>query len=248
MCEQILLRGWDLEILKGCNPFVGWFIPAYIALLCFVPALNSFADPLDRRQLGRYLKILLPVVIGCDCFYLINCFNGGYSTLGLMSAYLLGKFLGKPVADNFRKSRLRSSALRYILLYLFGVGIWTISFCGVLILFHNHAVIESNVLNSLLMYTSPIALVCSVLLFQAFNKMNFRSSVINWIARSSFPIIGYHLFFRYQGTVHDIYDRYNGLSCMGIIMLWGLLVSLGIIVIDQIRIFIWRRFASRFLT
>ena len=46
--RQGFVDGWSLSLLRQANPFIGWFIPAYITLLCFVPALNAFADSLDR--------------------------------------------------------------------------------------------------------------------------------------------------------------------------------------------------------
>jgi len=244
--KQVILHGWEWQMLKELNPFIGWFIPAYIALLCFVPALNSFANSIDRIRLGNYLKVLLPVVMVCDCFYVIDCFNGGYSALGLMAAYLLGMYLGKDrgnmISINGKDSR---RPWFYVFLYLALVLLWSGVYCFVLLLFHNNVQIESRLLNSLIMYTSPIAFAGSLILFLTFKSITMKSRIINWLALSSFPIIGYHLYFKFQGMIHLIFDRFDGVICLGALFSWGLLVSFAIVVVDQVRILFWQKFLRK---
>lgn len=95
------------------------------------------------------------------------------------------------------------------------------------------------------MYTSPVSLAGSVLLFMFFAKLKIQSRLVNWIALSAFPIIGYHLFFGYQGAVRGLYARYEGWTCLSAIAFYGLLVAFGIVVLDQVRIVAWSKIADR---
>ena len=130
-------------------------------------------------------------------------------------------------------------------LYLALVLVWVCACCLLLFVLREHSALTITALKSLGMYTSPFALTGSILLFLTFSKMKIHSKIINWIALSAFPIIGYHLFFGYQDTVRGLYARYDGLACLGVIALYGLLVSAGIVILDQVRILVWNYVITR---
>lgn len=238
--------GWSASLfLHNINPFIGWFIPAYVVLLLFVPALNAFADAQERDKLARYLLLMVPIVILLDCSQIIKSFNGGYSALALMMAYLIGKYIGKPKAaasqcetDCFTLSALIGSFFGLIVL-------WIVSYCGVSYCFRNHPSLSDYALNSLCMYTFPAALLCSILLFLIFMRLKIQSRAVNWIGLSAFPIIGYHLYSGFRGQVGALFCQYDGLLCVGMIALHGFLVSVSILAIDQARIVVWRKLIAR---
>ena len=238
--------GWSASLfLHNINPFVGWFIPAYVVLLLFVPALNAFADSLERDKLAKYLLLMVPIVILLDCSQIIKSFNGGYSALALMMAYLIGKYLGKPKTANCLCEKDRLPVFALIGFFIGLIGLWMFAYSSVLYCFRNHPRVSNYALNSLCMYTFPIALSCSVLLFLIFTRLKIQSRVINWIAMSAFPIIGYHLYSGFREQVGALYGQYDGLLSVGMIALHGLLVSAAILVIDQVRIVIWKKLITR---
>ena len=238
--------GWSTSLfLHNINPFVGWFIPAYVVLLLFAPALNVFADSQERDKLARYLLLMVPIVILLDCSQIIKSFNGGYSALALMMAYFIGKYLGKPKAANCQ-GETDCFTVPVLLVSFFGlIALWIFAYCSVLYCFRNHPGVCDYALNSLCMYTFPIALLCSVLLFLIFIRLKIQSRVVNWIALSAFPIIGYHLYSGFREEVGALYCQYDGLLCVGMIASHGLLVSVAIFAIDQVRIVIWKKLIAR---
>ncbi len=243
--RQGVVDGWSLSLMRHANPFIGWFIPAYITLMCFVPALNAFADSLDRPALSKYLLVLIPIVMALDCLRLIDCFNGGYSAPALMMAYLIGRYLGK-TPQTKERFKLPDTASGIAWLYLGLVLVWIGAFCLILFVLRDHPAFAKTMTRSLGMYTSPVSLTGSVLLFMLFAKLKIQSRFVNWIALSAFPIIGYHLFFGYQDAVRGLYARYEGWTCLAAIACYGLIVSFGIIILDQVRILTWRKIVGAF--
>ena len=242
-----IFEGWEFSIIHKLNPFVGWFIPAYVVMLCFVPALNSFADNMDRKDLGRHLAVLLPAVMILDCSQFIKEFNCGYSAVALMTAYLLGKYLGKPSATvNKEHLRFWYTAKGAAMAFFVLIGLRIAAHCAILYIAKDNSKLSDFLTRAIGMYTSPLVLAGSVLLFLTFKRLRFQSRLINWIALSAFPIIGYHLYHGYRNAVLQIYTQHSGITCVGAIALLGIVTALTIVVIDQIRIFLWRKVISRF--
>jgi len=78
-----------------------------------------------------------------------------------------------------------------------------------------------------------------------FFKMNFSSKIINWIGASSFSVYLLHtnvnvcvpIFVPY---IEKIYGNYSGIWCLGRILASLLLIYIIAILLDQIRILMWK--------
>lgn len=94
-------------------------------------------------------------------------------------------------------------------------------------------------------YSNPLVIVASLSLLLFFNRLQFTSKAINWLAASAFSIYLFHsnsnIFLPYFiYTIKNIYNSFNGVYCLFGLLLFLMIVSLAAIMIDKIRIAIWK--------
>lgn len=224
----------DIKDLLLLND-VMWFPKSYLLLYCMAPILNAFVEKTEKRL---FAKILI-------CFFLfqfaygwlcggVGWFMGGYSTISFIGLYLLARYCRLyPM-----KWMIRFSASVYLLACL----------CVSLIVALGWFVFMMKEIDAsrwLQAYNSPFVILQSVLLLLAFNKLSFHSKIINWTAASCFAVYVFHcspgMLNKYVEVVNSIHDSNNTFVFLILLTLFIVMVFYISILIDKVRIAVWRR-------
>lgn len=93
-------------------------------------------------------------------------------------------------------------------------------------------------------YANPIVIFASLSLFAGFQKLLFKNNQINNIASSAFDVYLLHacpfvLFPYYKPTIQTFYERYDGITFFGVMLVFLLSIFFFAILIDKVRIFSW---------
>lgn len=211
---------------------VGWFVMAYIGLMILAPALNAFVERATEEQLRN-------VVL---CFYVFQTiygwlsgaavfFEGGYSTMSFIGLYLLARYVHLYPLKYTQKSPIFDFAIFFTI-----------------ILFQ--AIVAFNTQRGL-SYISPLVILSALYLLLLFSKLRIQSSVINWIAISTFAVYLLHtnpnLFGSYfVPAIQEIYANFNGGMCLFVILCFLLIVFFSAIFIDKLRILAWDVVINKF--
>lgn len=180
-------------LVKSFFPFMTkqyWYLTAYAGLFFFIPVLNAAVKNLPKRQLGLTLCGLLLLFSILTVLFRYDPFNleYGYSSLWLMTLYLLGAYAKK--YDIFSKLSRRTLALLYLAGVLLTWGaklileVVTLRFLG-------HAAYGSI----LLLYTSPTVVLSAVSLLGFFSKQGASSAahrLISFVAPAAFGVYLIH--------------------------------------------------------
>lgn len=219
--------------LKMVNPIIGWFIPCYLCMLCFVSVINLYTSSVNTHDLRRYVFAIVCIMMLSDSvLHCVDCWQGGYSTISLMCVYCVGRYL------RLDGQRLLSKSKSFYGCLFFAVTVvWSVAIFIVLKSFPEK--ISGCTILAMTRYTFPFSVICSVCLFMFFCKIKVESKVVNRLALSAFPIIGYHLSFAFIKFVRMIDERFFGGVFILVLVIFLLCVSALIITIDQIRIWLW---------
>ena len=209
-----------------------WFIPCYIGLLFLSPLLNLFSDKANKKTLLGGAFSLLLIEVWFDWLPptpgLSIGTQGGCSVLSFAILYLVARYIklyGIPAW--FKKSSL----IIYILCSLSLVVLNVISIK-----------IGHPLPKLVFTYNNPIVILSSVAFLMMFEQVNFSSKSINHIAKSTLAVLLGHtaLFFLYTKQFSYIYDNYSGLQVVAYWALAIFVVFCTSVVIDQIRILLYK--------
>lgn len=91
-------------------------------------------------------------------------------------------------------------------------------------------------------YNSPLVIASSVCFLEVFLNMEFESRFINYIAKSTLAILLGHMAFShvFKDQFRFIYQHYSGISLVGLWIISLLIVFGGSIIIDQIRLLLYK--------
>ena len=215
-----------------------WFLPTYLSLMIFSPLLNALAQRTSEQELRRYLLLffLVEFVLG-----FINDqleVKDGYSLFAFAGIYLIGRYL------RLYPQRLERWNGRTFLLGYFGL-----TFAQSLALFlfaygTGQSIVASPLAYKFMSYVSPINILAAVLLFLAFSRIKVQSAAINWIGSSTLAVYLIHcnarLIGRYTGFIQVLSEQHPmGLFIVSVVG-FILLVFAGSILIDKLRLLLWR--------
>ncbi len=238
------LTSLSIRGLAGCFFLLkwNWFVKAYIGLYILSPVLNAFIDHAEERTfrivlLGFFLFQSIYAWISNGAVF----FEHGYSTMSFIGLYLLA---------------------RYVKIYLMKRLIFTPPPCRCLLVFSAISLLLTVVsfflvriglpgTGQIYSYVNPLVIVSAFSLLLLFNGLRIKSNFINWCAASSFAIFLLHAnpnltepYFKHD--ILHLYNSYEGVECLLMILLYLIAVGVIAIVIDQIRKFLWRKIAKRY--
>lgn len=167
-------------------------------------------------------------------------FVGGYSFFAFVGLYLIGRVLNR-VRPQFCHVDSYWYFIAFAGLCLFAsVLLW----CGYRYI--GAQFVLSRIEWSLQTYSSPLVIVSSVLLFLGFAEICLTSSIVNRIALSVFAVFLAHCPAFYVKTIRGIaaYEKSSLVSLCKIVAFMVMIFAVAV-VIDQIRIFVWKLVARK---
>ena len=210
-----------------------WFVKAYILLYILAPVINSFIENSSTNHIRNVLLLFFAFqTIFCFISDGVTFFENGYSTISFIGLYLLARYTKMNV------NNIKLTPPIFILIY------------GIISLVMSTIAMVSTYFTGfqfqrLFPYSNPLVIVASLSLLLFFNRLQFTSKAINWLAASAFSIYLFHsnsnIFLPYFiYTIKNIYNSFNGVYCLFGLLLFLMIVSLAAIMIDKIRIAIWK--------
>lgn len=237
--EVVSLRGVASFLLLGDKDY--WFVKCYLLMYLFAPVMNSFVEHCSERQFRIFLL----------CFYAFQTVYGfvggaewfklGYSGLSFMGLYLLARYI------RLYPNRFTSLNKRWdMVVYFSFVVVMTLLSVAVLAAGQN-----PKIIGRIYAYTSPLVIVPSVYFLLFFSKIKLSyNKVINWVAASCFAIYLVHsniwLARHYDGVIQHLFATHRGFGFFAHAILFILLVFIVSILIDKIRLLLWRLIAPLF--
>lgn len=228
-----------------------WFVNAYFLLMLFAPFLNIVIENTSKRQ--HFF-----LVVGIS---FLNIWQGFLQQQeGLVSGFTIANFINIYIfAQYYRKYGIGLSALKnkyynlllFLLLFLAAITLYVVKF-------HAEKYVMLGLVNY---YNSPLVLLGAFLVFITFEKIKLNSTIVNWIASSSFSVylISNFYFFRehwYKPFWAYMDDSLNvilggqvsAISHVIVYILMAICINMGIfsvcILIDKFREFVTNRFEN----
>lgn len=214
-----------------------WFIKAYAVLLIISPILNAFVDKASEKQ---HRNVLIAFFLfqstygwfgGAERFFV-----NGYGPLSFIGLYLLAQYIRRMSA----KDKTSPFAFpKYVDLMLFFVMAILNTILSIVFLKAGRSV--NHILYA---YSSPLVIIGALCLLLFFSKLDVKQNrVINWLGASSFAVYLLHS----QVDVRRLFTKaivkldasFNGLSAVGMIFLFLVVVYLISVLVDQPRIRLW---------
>ena len=219
-----------------------WFVNTYFLLMLFAPFLNIVIKNTSKKQ---HLFFVISISF-------LNLWQGFLQQQeGLLSGLTIANFINIYVfAQYYRKYGIEINVLKktyynllmFILPFLVAITIYVIKF---------HA-IKYVMLGLVNYYNSPLVLFGAFMVFQIFENIKIKSTLINWIASSSFSVylISNFYYFRehwykpfWAYIDENLYifmgDQKSTLSHLLIYILVAICINIGIfmicILIDKFR-------------
>ena len=230
---------FSIQGIKGCLALtkLNWFIKAYILLYILAPVLNAFVEKASQKEFRNVLiaffafEFVYGWIFSGSTLHIV----GGYSTISFIGLYLLARYV------RLYQPRISLKSKRFYIVSLCIAPICvTAAYITPPILG-----INTTALGGLwISYISPYCIAFSMFMIMLFSKIKIQSSAINWVAASSFAVFLIHTnpntLWHFKDFLLNLYEKTN---CLGFwLYTFGFLILVFItaIVIDQIRIIVWR--------
>lgn len=209
-----------------------WFIPAYLGLYILSPLINVFLEQAGKRRLELFLIAFYCFQTYFGTLRSVAFIEDGYSTFSFIGLYCLGRYL-----KMYGKKIFHYGWLLYLLSIVANTMLYILK---------KEYFEFINVYN----YINPFVVIGAVGLFIIFANMKIsHNRVINFISKSSFAVFllhtSYSVYPVFIDIVRNIYENYTGLSCMGIIFCFLILVFAISVLCDLPRRALWNWIATK---
>ena len=208
-----------------------WFVPAYLGLLLFTPALNSMCEKLTQKQLlgGVLLMLGYEIYMGLYPAIWANVagFNLGYSVMSFMVLYVIARYISLYGIHRYIE---KYSFTLYIVSSLLLAGV-------------SYSTLAMNIdkMKFMFAYANPLIIFSSVCFFITFEKIEIGvNKVINYVAKSVLAVLIVHtsaeVFPFIKSQYLYLYSHYSG---FGLIAFWILSIVVTFVfslLLDQLRI------------
>lgn len=223
-----------------CRHGLYWFIPAYILLYLLAPVLNAYLSHASRKQVATTLVVFYAFQwIYGFAFDEEPVFKFGYSAMSFVGLYLLAQYLRQYWAEQAARKRLLC-----LVVYLL---------CAVVLAGLGFAAAYFDVNGGqihVIAYNNPIVVLESAALLLLFTGFRFRSKTVNFISASAFSVFLLHLnpFFYFQvfkPAISAFGRDYPAVEAFFLIAAFLIAVFALAVLLDRIRIFIWKPIEKR---
>lgn len=229
--------------LKGILQCIGllpgsWFIKAYIGLYILSPVLNAFCDVATPKQLCFTTLAFYIFQTIYRCTGAVSFFEFGYSTMSFIGLYLLAQSIKLYTFEVYKWGGV---------IYL----ITTIALSLIYILVLHLELSPDFWMMKIFGYNNPLVVFSSLSIFMWFTTLNIKyNRFINWLSASSFAVFLFHcnpniLHKVYLPSIRSIYDQYDGLMCILLILVFLVAIYTVSVLLDQVRIMCWQKISGK---
>lgn len=215
-----------------------WFIKAYLLLYFIAPVLNAFAAS-SSQETQRWVLIGFFAFQTLYGWYSPACpFQEGYSTISFIGLYLLARY-----AHLHTDRWLTLPKLYDALIILSGTLLMTV-------ISYYSTSIGGTWSAMMINYINPIVIVVSLYYVLLFSKLHIQSSIINWIAASSFAVYLTHanslvLVPYFKPWCITMYDSFGGMQLVAICLVTLVSIFILSVLADQPRKWLWTIISKR---
>ena len=214
-----------------------WFAKSYIGLLLVAPLLNAFVEKASKKQLETFLICFyaFQTILGWFSYGAVYIVYNGFSVFSFMGLYILARYVRLYPSVYTSISRNKCLAV-YVFINIFLTTVSTL-----FLLFDLPDYWVAKIASS---HVNPFTILASLYLLLCFSKLRIQSKIINRIAVSVFAVYLLHqnsfILNEYRSLMARLYQEFDGLNYLLVISLTLLLVFILAILIDQVRIFLWK--------
>ena len=241
---------WLLDVFQLSGK--DWFIKSYFVLMIIAPILNTYCNTAQEKT-QRY------VIVSFLLFEAVFGWAAGGSRF-FVSGYGPLHFIGLYITAQYIHNQLQAPTMPRFINRLCTMSPWLdFSFFIICAIINTCFVVSASfffkdvsTFHSLgYSYNNPLVFLGALYLLLFFSKIYLPFiKVINWLGASSFAVYLFHgettvrnSFFSPQ--IQYLYEHYTGTVCICMIFLFLLIVFAMSVLIDQIRIFTWKRLEKR---
>lgn len=218
-----------------------WFVPTYLLLYIFAPALNDFVRKAPHRQ---FKMLLIAIIVMQSIYGWMSPREAGYlegrAPFSFIILYMLAGYLRRfPVRIKlYSKTQL-------FLLYLAATTV------NALLADTAKSMENQTLVDIVYRFSSPFIIFSSICLLLIFSKIEIGyNKTINWIAASSFAAFLVHCFPLFISHVftpqlNEWYHSLSGIGFVALSTLYIIAIYAASILIDQIRIRVYRLIAPQ---
>ena len=210
-----------------------WFVRCYLCLYILAPVLNAFIQSAGKKTFIIVLAGFFAIQTIYGWTGSMNDFDRGYSVLSFVGLYLLARYVKLYGGELFRLNKWADLAI-YIGLSLILAAAFFIA----------KVFDKEEVSSHLFVYINPLVITSALFLLLFFSKIDFKSKAINYIARSAFAVYLLHLnakvWYDFLETCYKIYIENDLFRAIFLIFLFISSVFALAILIDQIRLLLWK--------
>lgn len=242
--SQLTLQFLSHEIFIGGGY---WFVPSYIMLMIISPVLNIYVEQTPRVMQKKVLVAFFVFQFFYGWLPTDNrLFCNGFHTLSFIGLYLLVRYI-RIFSPRITRFDPKVYVYSYICSCLVVGGVYLSA-----ILLNNESIMGGVKQRFILSYNNPLIITGSISLLLTFSKLKCigTNKYINWLAQSCFAIYLIHdhplVWKYYVNHMHHIHITYNSFSAIPFIFISILVVGMVCILIDKIRLFVWKRLINSY--
>ena len=223
-----------------------WFINCYVVIYLLSPYLNKVTERMSEKEFIKFILLLLLLLSFIPIITMGRTIsNNGYNILNFVLLYYIGSFCRKyPPKENYHFKSLSKNKWRILLL----ISFFLLSFSNISLYYLGEKMqnINSgffayygNILTSaFLSYANPIVILqtCCYCLF--FESMNFKSRMINFVAKASFGIYLIHDNYYLKGHIYKWLNLSRSTRALGAIIILfesAFIIFIACFLIENIR-------------
>ena len=214
-----------------------WFMREYFILMLFSPLLNYGIQNYSRKNL--HLFIAGQIFVACYLGFVFgrSANQNGYNFVNFILLYTIGGYLRKYTITKIEKS--------WGLVYV-AFSLITAMMC---IYFYNKGANEAAW--RLTFYNNPMIILASIALFMFFKSVKIQNQYINKVAKSSLSIYLFGcatiILNSTSGITRHLYLQFGNdkAAFLPLLAAISLITAFLAILIDQARLYIWKRIERR---
>lgn len=226
----------DVKSIVG-TLFIGksyyWFVKCYLLLYVLSPVLNSFIDNADENKVGLIVLLFFVIMLIYGWSDSMPEFQSGYSCISFVGLYLLARYVRKYCKAICNKPSIIFAAI-YIISSLLMAMIYFML---------NKINAPYEITRFVFSYDNPLVIAGAMSIVLLFSKIDFTSSIVNKVAKSSFSVYLLHsgpiAWPLYLSVCNQISRSFAGSNMYLVMFIFLVGVFILAIIIDQIRLIIW---------